>query len=235
MRFIVHAYVEQMHCGHGENREASSQVIAHRLLEEFGDCGEKRLLDFGCGDGYLSRHLLSDVGQIVGTDSSREMVDKYNENAFNQGLSQDEMWATVCSDIGETTEDIGLFDNVVSSIVFHHIEDMVTTIRVLADKLKDWGWLAIVDLEKVGTPANQDVQLSRSSVAHQHGVDPSALAAALKTAGLKQVQYVRLFPIKLWWRDNVDDTHITRSRADGQQLYLVKRNLMLIKGQKQPI
>lgn len=224
-----------MHCGHGESREASSRVIAERLLEEFGECDEKRMLDFGCGDGYLSRHLLSEVGQIVGTDSSQEMVDRYNANAYNQGLSRDEMWATVCSDVGEIVEDIGLFDYVVSSIVFHHVEDIEATTRVLVDKLRDWGWLAIVDLEKVDTLANQNGRLSKSSVAHQHGVKPVELTTALKDAGLKQVQYVRLFPIKLWWRDNVDNTHITRSRADGQLLYMVKRNLMLVKGQKQPI
>lgn len=224
-----------MHCGHGESREGSSRVIAERLLEEFGPCDDKRVLDFGSGDGYLSRYLLSEVGQVVGTDSSQEMVDKYNANADNQGLSREEMWATVCSDVGETSEDIGLFDYVVSSIVFHHVENIEATTRVLVNKMKEGGWLAVVDLEKVDTPANQEVQLSKPSVAHQHGIKPDELVTAFKNAGLKHVQYVKLFPIKLWWRDNVDDTEITRSRSDGQLLYMVKRNLMLVKGQKQSV
>lgn len=218
-----------MHCGYAsEKRETVSQVIVQRLLKILGrPVDQCRMLDFGCGDGSLSRNFIPHVENIVGLDSSQELVDCFNEKVYNQGLSDDEMKAVLCNEVGEPETSIGRFDLVVSSVVFHHIHDVDTVCLNLSSALKSGGQMLIVDLENI-----EETVTSTGLVPHKHGISCVDLITALQNSGLTDVEYHKLVPVTLWWKENVDNTKVTKQGRNGETLYMVKRNLMLVRGEK---
>ena len=50
-------------------------VIDPALLSIVGDVSEKRILDAGCGEGYLSRTLARGGARVTGVDASAGMID----------------------------------------------------------------------------------------------------------------------------------------------------------------
>jgi len=103
------------------------------------------ILDFGCGTGLVSLNFCDKVKQIVGVDLSCEMVNIYNEKAKKIECKA----KAICEDVKNINSE---FDIIVSSMVFHHIENIEEMLNVLSSKLKPNGKLFIADLfEEDGT------------------------------------------------------------------------------------
>jgi ubiquinone/menaquinone biosynthesis C-methylase UbiE len=52
----------------------SDFLVRPYVIKLAGDVKEKRILDAGCGEGYISRILARKGGQIIGVDNSLEMI-----------------------------------------------------------------------------------------------------------------------------------------------------------------
>ncbi|MFI5779204.1 class I SAM-dependent methyltransferase [Nocardia sp. NPDC051570] len=52
-----------------------TDLTDHAVLSALGDCSGRRILDAGCGEGYLSRILHSRGARVVGIDASAELID----------------------------------------------------------------------------------------------------------------------------------------------------------------
>lgn len=51
-----------------------------RLIDKFTDIIEEPILDLGCGDGLITKHLMYlEYTNIIGVDNSQEMLDRYSK------------------------------------------------------------------------------------------------------------------------------------------------------------
>lgn len=114
----------------------------------------RRMLDYACGDGLLSKALKPLYASIIGVDVSGAMLDKYRATAAGLGLSEREMmgvrgdFITGASQATEPplpSEALGDFDMVAVSMALHHVEDAAAATRELVSRLKVGGKILIVD------------------------------------------------------------------------------------------
>ena len=105
-------------------RQALAKAVVDNLSKYLTK--EDKVLDFGCGTGLVGLNLAPFVKEVVGIDTSKEMVKIFNEKSKNLNLNA----KAFVLDIFEIED---RFDAVVSSMTFHHIKD----IKSLAKKLKD--------------------------------------------------------------------------------------------------
>lgn len=106
------------------------------------DC---RLLDFGYGTGLVSLPFSSFVHSIVMFDNSKAMLNKLREKVFFSKLMNIEIME---GNIDNSNIEQSSIDLIVSSMAFHHIEDIPKVLRTLHGLLKKNGCIIIGDLCK---------------------------------------------------------------------------------------
>ncbi|CAG8520435.1 20407_t:CDS:2 [Cetraspora pellucida] len=151
-------------------------------VEDFEDLEGSEVLDFA----YLCAHVKS----ILGVDLSQNMVDEYNKKVWQQGIDQEEMHA-ICLELKESEGNQlngRKFDLVVCASAYHHIEDINSMTRVLANYLKQDGTLIVLDLKKQPNLSHRLHMDTNNSVSHKGGFDPKELENIfLETGMLKDV------------------------------------------------
>src|SRR5215831_15708210 len=144
-----------------------------------------RLLDVGCGPGYLARMLAEATGpdgSVVGIDAAPEMIEYASRRArglancrFQPGAAQAIPFAD------------GAFDVVTSSLVMHHLpqEERGRAVREMLRVLRPGGTLVLADYQP-GEGALSRVHASLSTVrGMQRRVSP--LEPLVVEAGFSQV------------------------------------------------
>ena len=89
------------------------------LFELLGDCSGKRVLDAGCGEGYLSRKLAASGAAVTGVDFSKRMLDFARERT-DPRLGIRYLHGN-CEDMHSLGA--GSFDVVVSNVVLQDLAD----------------------------------------------------------------------------------------------------------------
>jgi ubiquinone/menaquinone biosynthesis C-methylase UbiE len=125
-----------------------------------------RILDVGCGTGYLTRVLapvVTPAGQVTGLDPSPAMIEYALGRApgncdYTVGRGQDLPFPD------------GSFDTVVSSLALHHIpaDDRREAVREMFRVLRPGGRLLVADLRP---PANALVRRLGELLLRHHGQD----------------------------------------------------------------
>lgn len=89
-----------------------------KILDEF-DFNGKKILDYGCGDGFYSAYLHKKGASVVGLDISQKMIDfaKYNYQKDNNGIS------FFLTDGTNLKFESDYFDYIISSLVLQHVVD----------------------------------------------------------------------------------------------------------------
>lgn len=126
-----------------ERVELAAQ-IGESLLNRVELNSAMEVLDFGCGTGLVSLPLAGRVKLLCGLDSSSGMLDVFVEKARSEGLANVQT-LEVGPDFNEEVQ--GRYDLVVSSMVFHHIEDTDALLQKIYNVLKPGGWLYVADLD----------------------------------------------------------------------------------------
>ncbi|TFK34901.1 hexaprenyldihydroxybenzoate methyltransferase [Crucibulum laeve] len=170
---------------------ARRSARAMRRVYEF-DENTTCVMDFACGTGLISHQLAPYAQTIVGVDISQRMVDRYNEQVGNQGISHDEMQA-ICADLqGVEGELDGMkFDIVVCASSYHHFDSISSITRTLAYFLKPGGTLLVIDLlkaEHLDLDALFPDHLHHL-VAHKGGFREEELRKAFDDGGLKGFEF----------------------------------------------
>lgn len=118
------------------------------------DSGRRRMMDYACGDGLISRSLKSYHGFVLGVDVSARMLDRFKEGASKMGLGEDEIMCVTGDFItgkGQPTdpplpEDVlQQFDLVSISMALHHVEDPALAVKELVSRLKPGGKILVID------------------------------------------------------------------------------------------
>ena len=119
---------------------AMSQKFVDELLKNVKFEKSFKAMDLGCGTGLVGLKIIDKVKSMVMLDNSKSMIDKLKEKISNQNI-------TVVNGTVDKyyTKDI---DVVFSSMAFHHIENIQSTIEHISSILKPDGYLVIGDLKE---------------------------------------------------------------------------------------
>jgi SAM-dependent methyltransferase len=114
---------------------AKRHLINPVLLRMLGDVSGLRVLDAGCGNGYLSRMLAHCGAQLVGVEPGRSLFDFAVEQESEQPRGIRYVQADLCA-----MPDLGApFDAFVASMVLPAIPDWAGAMRVCVHALKPNG------------------------------------------------------------------------------------------------
>lgn len=115
-----------------------------------GDVSGKKVLDFGCGNGWVGINLAKKGAEVSGIDISEVLVAKASEQARKEGLASRAAFAVM------TAEDLIFPDNhfnmVIGSAILHHT-DLDRTIKQVHRVLKPGGVAVFIE------PMNQNIAL----------------------------------------------------------------------------
>jgi cyclopropane fatty-acyl-phospholipid synthase-like methyltransferase len=117
----------------------AATIISSDILDK-----HDTLMDFGCGTGLVSLALEPYVATITGVDSSRGMLDVFNNKISHYSLGN---VRTVHVDIDKEDLPSGPFSCVVSSMTMHHIKDIPLLLKKFFAVLGKKGKLIIADLD----------------------------------------------------------------------------------------
>jgi SAM-dependent methyltransferase len=114
---------------------AKRHLINPVLLRMLGDVHGRRVLDAGCGNGYLARMLAARGAQVVGIEPGQSLFDFAVEQEREQTRGIRYVQADLCAlpDLGET------FDAVIASMVLPAIPDWTGAMRACVHALKPGG------------------------------------------------------------------------------------------------
>ena len=122
------------------NRVMSSDPVLWRML---GDVDGRRVLDAGCGTGYLSVQLARRGAQVVGVDLSPEMVRLARARAARAGVTAD---LHVDDAQALTTIADASFDRLVSNYVLMDLADHEAALRAFRRVLRPDGVAVLIFL-----------------------------------------------------------------------------------------
>ncbi len=158
---------------------AVAKAVADAIEEAIPLAENMSMLDFGCGTGTLSVLLAGRVGHIHAMDTSDGMIAELKRKLAE--LPEMSSLIQPCLFKPPLTQALeGTWDVICSSMVLHHIEDAVGTVRRLAGLLGPGGYLALADLMP------EDGSFHGAKAVPHNGFDPSVLARAMREAGLDQ-------------------------------------------------
>lgn len=107
------------------------------LLRMLGDVGGRRILDAGCGHGYLSGMLAAAGAQVTGVEPAQSLYDYATEKEAREPLGIRYVQADLCRLPGLG----GPFDAVVANMVFLDIPDWAGAMKACVAALAPGGLL----------------------------------------------------------------------------------------------
>jgi len=127
------------HSGYNEFGDVNRQyVIDPAILRILREVKGKRILDAGCGNGYLCRLLSKKGAEMVGVDVSTKFIEIAQTIEKNEPMNIEYHVGSVC-DLSMCDDDA--FDAVVSNIVFCDLQDLEKAIKEIHRALKPRGKL----------------------------------------------------------------------------------------------
>ncbi|MBV1850545.1 class I SAM-dependent methyltransferase [Catellatospora tritici] len=168
------------------------RAMATATLESVVVRGDERVLDVGCGDGYVTRRIAARVpdGSVLGVDASPRMIEV--------ARTADDRLMNVSFQLGDvTTMTFGPdFDLVVSFNALHWVTDQKTAYRNIAAALKPDGRALVqfvchgprTSVERVVMEVTRDPRWAQAFTGFAQPyihIEPDDLAAIAGGAGLK--------------------------------------------------
>jgi 2-polyprenyl-3-methyl-5-hydroxy-6-metoxy-1,4-benzoquinol methylase len=164
------------------------------MLDAIGPCAGLRILDAGCGEGYLARKLASMGADVVGVDVCEGLIDAADGVPPGPGGS---LSFTRASVEAMPLDDAG-FDLVVCNHLFSHLQDPADAIREFGRVLKSGGRLIALTLHPCFYTENAEHGAMTSIPASRYfasrGIDQRFLVDGLEspsmiTSWLRPLEY----------------------------------------------
>ncbi len=176
------------------HRRILAEAIAGCMKNRMPFTRDTRAMDFGAGTGLVSLALRPLVGSLTAVDTSAPMIEALRAKAAEAGLDG---VVTLVADVERGGVLPGPFDMIVSSMVFHHVEDVPRLLKLFHAALVPGGWIGIADLDEEDGSFHAD----RAGV-HHDGFARAALARQAADAGFSSIAF--------------DDAHVIRREDRGR-------------------
>lgn len=153
-------------------RPENVERVRQKLLRALGGVEPKRMLDLGCGTGFMIEIAKPLVPEIHGVDATRAMLDRVDTSG-PAAITLHE------GDTGSFEPEPGGFDLVTAYSFLHHLYDIRPTLATAATALRPGGvfyadlepneafWHAIEDLERAGGEYDAIVEREIRAVRHR--------------------------------------------------------------------
>ena len=174
----------------GSIRVNGAKVIADAIQKEITLNSDMKIMDFGVGTGLLGFEIARHVGNVIGVDTSANMLEKLQEK--NKPELSIEPWHV---DIvkNPTSEK---FDGIISSMTLHHVEDLKLFFETIYKNLHDNGFIAIADLE-----SEDGTFHSNNTGVFHFGFDEKELCDIVLACGFRDVEFKNINTINKPHRD----------------------------------
>lgn len=125
-----------------EPKKKLMKVLAEKAIPKLNlsECSPVKIMDFGCGTGLFGLEFYKYASELVGIDTSSGML-----SVFKEKVGSNDRIRILNEDITQT-EHREIYDLIVSSMVFHHIEDPKALLDLMKKLVSPNGKIAIVDL-----------------------------------------------------------------------------------------
>ena len=168
--------------------EISSGIYDHSIINKLIDFGllnkDMTVLDYGSGDGFISRGIASHVGKIIAMDMSGSMLDELERKAKQQGIAN--ILTVECEESEVPLRD-GRVDMVCASMILHHIKYPEEIIQEFHRVLRPNGILFIADLLP-----HDDEEFRINMHDYHSGINPAELEHWLLDTGFGSIGIERL-------------------------------------------
>jgi 2-polyprenyl-3-methyl-5-hydroxy-6-metoxy-1,4-benzoquinol methylase len=164
------------------------------ILESHGVKPPQRVLELGCGSGWMAEMLAQAGYSVVGTTISRHDIEIANRKAEATRIKDPKADLQFIEHPMESVDEIpgarSAFDAVFVYEALHHAFDWKQTLRASAAILKSGGWLLVAaEPNQMHTfIAYRVATLSRT---HEIGFSRSALVNELKACGFSEVKVLQ--------------------------------------------
>lgn len=128
-----------------EERDRVAGVIADKLRQSLGQCGDKTGLDYGCGTGLVGLRLAGCFKTLLMVDAAPGMVAQVRRKIEAGRLANVE---ALCADFSRTVPAGLCVDVVIMAQVLLHIPDTLGILRRLHSVLNPGGRLLAVDFDR---------------------------------------------------------------------------------------
>ena len=164
------------------------------ILRASGICPPMRLLELGCGSGWMTEFLALCGFQVVGTTIDPISVQQamrrlrgIHETGIPVSL---EFRACPMEYVFETVSAESPFDAVLVFEALHHAHDWRKAIRSTHQCLSPGGWFFVLNEPNV-LHTLKSYRVARLSNTHEVGISPSKLKGELRATGFKRVICLR--------------------------------------------
>lgn len=177
------------------HRVANVERIAAAIVEKVQFTPDMQLMDFGSGTGLLLEKVLEKAAPYVKAITAVDISLSMNEQLAQKQESLPCDLEILQRDL--TKESLGrTFDEVISSMTLHHIEDVEAMFCKLYGMLGEGGFIALADLEtEDGSFHTED-----TGVFH-FGFEPEALIGFAERAGFKDIDVIVVSSVQKPERD----------------------------------
>ncbi|MCX6702699.1 MAG: class I SAM-dependent methyltransferase, partial [Candidatus Wolfebacteria bacterium] len=124
-----------------EKKIQSDFLCRPYVYELLGDIKDRAVVDIGCGDGFVSRHLAREGARVVGLDNSEGQIDKAIARETKEGLGINYL----VGDARELPMRDESVDSAVSVLVYGHFpkSEMIKAIQETYRVLKPGGTFVV--------------------------------------------------------------------------------------------
>ncbi len=155
--------------------------LASIIKEEIDLTKIESVLEFGCGTGQLGLNFVEEIANVTFLDSSSGMLGVLKDKIVKLRVNN----AKVCEE--DILNHTGKYDLIISSMVFHHIDDVDSLIIKLKSLLNDDGVICTIDLNE-----NEKFHSDRG-ITTAHGFKQEELVKKFVASGFEDVYSKDIF------------------------------------------
>jgi len=160
-------------------RLALAKDVVSAIVGEVRFSRQMHLLDFGCGTGLVTLGLSGLVESVIALDTSRGMLEVLEGKIKKSNFTQVQPFF---AEPGSNDLPPGPFHGIVSSMTFHHVQDIASLLKQFHKILLPGGFVAVADLDEEGGRFHEN----SDGVYHQ-GFDREKLAQDFASAGFVNI------------------------------------------------